>query len=69
VFKGKKISVDSVKTKAVEAAYNYYKIEPQKIGDRIGMVIFSLIFYVAYTLWYGFGILFMFEGWGIRLEH
>ncbi len=55
--------------KAVESSYNYYKIEPQKIGDRIGIVIFSLIFYVAYTLWYGFAIMFMFEGWGLKLSH
>ncbi len=61
--------VDTLTKKAVEAAYNYYKIEPQKIGDRIGMVIFSLVFYVVYTVWYGFGILFMFEGWGMKLSH
>ncbi len=35
----------------------------------LGIVIFSLIFYVVYTLWYGFAIMFMFEGWGMRLEH
>ena len=61
--------VSLVNSKAVETAYNYYRIEPQKIGDRIGTVIFSLVFYVVYTLWYGFGILFLFEGWGLRLEH
>jgi Fe2+ transport system protein B len=55
--------------KAVESSYNYYKIEPQKIGDRVGIVIFSLVFYVIYTLWYGFAIMFIFEGWGMRLEH
>ena len=58
-----------VNSKAVETAYNYYRIEPQKIGDRLGTVLFSLIFYVVYTLWYGFAILFLFEGWGLRLEH
>jgi len=61
--------VDSVGKKAVESSYNYYTIEPQKIRDRIGLVIFSLVFYVVYTLWYGFAILFMFEGWGLKLEH
>jgi hypothetical protein len=61
--------VATVGKKAVETSYNYYKVEPQKIGDRIGLVIFSLIFYVVYTLWYGFGIMFMFEGWGLKLEH
>ena len=61
--------VATVGKKAVETSYNYYKVEPQKIGARIGLVIFSLIFYVVYTLWYGFGIMFMFEGWGLKLEH
>ncbi|MBW2647311.1 MAG: hypothetical protein JRE23_14275, partial [Deltaproteobacteria bacterium] len=61
--------VATVGTKAVETCYNYYKIDPQKIGDRFGVVIFSLVFYVGYTMWYGFAILFMFEGWGLRLEH
>ncbi|MBA3018279.1 MAG: hypothetical protein FP811_09065 [Desulfobacteraceae bacterium] len=61
--------VSSAIKKVVETSYNYYKIEPQKIGDKVGIVIFSLVFYVVYTLWYGFAILFMFEGWGLRLEH
>ncbi len=55
--------------KALETAYNFYQIEPQKILDRLGVVIFSLAFYVVYTMWYGFAILFMFEGWGMQLEH
>jgi hypothetical protein len=62
-------SVITVNKKAVETSYNYYKIEPQKISDRYGIVIFSLIFYVVYTIWYGFAFMFMFEGWGMQLEH
>ena len=58
-----------VKKKAVETAYNYFGIAPQSIGDKIGIVIFSLIFYVVYTLWYGFAIMYMFEGYGMQLEH
>ena len=61
--------VTTVKKKAVESSYNYYKIKPQRISDKYGTVIFSLIFYVVYTLWYGFAIMFMFEGWGMQLEH
>ncbi|MBW1959016.1 MAG: hypothetical protein JRF31_08415 [Deltaproteobacteria bacterium] len=61
--------VSQVVKKAVECSYNYYQIEPQKISDRPGIVIFSLVFYVVYTLWYGFAVMFMFEGWGLRLEH
>jgi len=55
--------------KAVEPSYNFYGIEPQKITDRVGVVLFSLIFYVLYTLWYGFAVMYMFEGWGMQLEH
>jgi hypothetical protein len=55
--------------KAVESSYNYYKIDPQKITDSMGVVIFSLLFYVIYTMWYGFAIMFMFEGWGMKLGH
>jgi hypothetical protein len=62
-------AVDMVATKAVETSYNYYRIEPQKISDRALFVFFSLVFYVVYTLWYGFAIMFMFEGWGMKLEH
>ena len=67
-FKEAKVVALVVK-KAIEPSYNYYRIEPQKISDRFGIVIFSLIFYVVYTLWYGFAIMYMFEGWGLRLEH
>jgi len=67
-FKAAK-AADMVKAKAVETAYNYYGIEAQNISDRFGVVLFSLIFYVVYTLWYGFGIMDLFEGWGLRLEH
>lgn len=53
-------------SKTVECAYNYYKIEPVKIKDKVGMVLFSLIFYVIYTLWYGYAILYIFEGIGLE---
>jgi hypothetical protein len=67
-FKEAKIVALVIK-KAVECSYNYYTIEPKKISDALGIVIFSLVFYVVYTLWYGFAVMFMFEGWGMRLEH
>ncbi len=61
--------VGLVSNKAVDLAYNYYSIEPKNITDSLRVVICSLIFYVVYTLWFGFSILFMFEGWGMHLEH
>lgn len=67
MFKEAKVVV-TLKKKAVETSYNYYKIEPQKITDRLWVVVFSLVFYVVYTMWYGFSIMFLFEGWGLQLE-
>lgn len=67
-FEASKVSA-TVQKKAVEAAYNYFGVEPVQIMDEAGMVAFSLIFYVFYTLWYGFAILFLFEGWGLKLSH
>jgi hypothetical protein len=59
----------NVMTRGVEPAYNYYQIEAEPISNKVGIVVLSLAGYVVYTLWFGFAILFMFEGWGIRLEH
>jgi hypothetical protein len=67
-FKAAKAAA-TVRSKAVETSFNFYGIDPQSITDKYGTVILSLIFYVIYTLWYGFGIMYMFEGWGMRMEH
>lgn len=58
-----------VQAKAVETSYNYYGIKAENIGDKIGIVLIALAFYVIYTLWYGFGIMYLFEGWGMNLGH
>jgi hypothetical protein len=68
LFKEAKL-VAVVQNKAVETAYNYYGIEAQSIRDKYGIVIVSLFFYVIYTLWYGFGVLYLFEGLGLKLGH
>lgn len=61
-----KICADVMK-KAVEAAYNYYGVEPVKVKDKLGIMTFLLVFYVAYTLWWGFAIFFLFEGMGLSM--
>jgi hypothetical protein len=61
--------VTLVQSKAVETSYNYYGIKSENIRDKYGIVFISLVFYVVYTLWYGFGILYLFEGWGLHLGH
>lgn len=66
LFSAAKLS-DTVKKKTVECAYNYYGIEPQSISTRWGIVLFSLIFYVVYTIWYGYAVMYLFEGMGYQL--
>lgn len=60
---------DAISKKAVEPAYNFYGIKGEKIGNQVGLVVGCLVFYVVYTLWYGFAILFLFEGWGMKISH
>ena len=62
-------TVYTVMTRAVECSYNYYKIVPESMSNKLGTVIFSLVFYVVYTMWYGYAILFIFEGWGLQIGH
>lgn len=61
--------VTIIKKKAVECSYNYYGVEARKITEKLGIVLFSLVFYVVYTVWYGYAIIMMFEGWGLQLSH
>lgn len=61
--------VKNCMTKAIEPAYNYYKVEAKSVKAEMFMLIAALAFYVIYTMWYGFGLLFLFEGMGIKLEH
>lgn len=61
--------VHSVMTKGVECAYNYYGIEAGKISEEALLVIASLVFYVIYTVWFGYAILFLLQGLGLKIEH
>jgi len=66
-FKEAKWVSDVVK-KGVETGYNFFGIAPQTVGSRAGILTFSLIFYVIYTLWWGVAIMFLFEGVGLELK-
>jgi len=60
--------VSDVMKKAVEPAYNYYKIEAQNVVDKAGIMTGLLVFYVAYTMWWGFAIFYMFDGIGLTMK-
>jgi hypothetical protein len=60
--------VSDVTKKAIEASYNFYGIQAQKVSEHAGLMTVVLVFYVFYTLWYGFSIFFIFEGIGLNMS-
>lgn len=60
--------VSEVMKKAVEPAYNFYQIEGEKVVDHAGMLSGLLVFYVAYTMWWGYAIFYIFDGIGLTMK-
>lgn len=60
---------DNIQKKALEPSYNYYGVKSENWKENIALVLASLAFYVAYTLWYGFGLMYVFEGLGYKIGH
>jgi hypothetical protein len=52
-------------TRILEPSYNFAGIESKNISENVGIVAFLLMFYIFYTVWYGFSIMYLFEGFGI----
>jgi hypothetical protein len=65
-FKEASFVADVVK-KGIEVAYNFANIVPESAGSRMGILSFSLIFYVIYTLWWGLAVMYLFEGIGLQM--
>lgn len=61
--------VRDTRIRGVEPAYNYYGIKAVPMSKTFWLVIAALAGYVIYTIWYGYAILFLFENWGLKLEH
>jgi hypothetical protein len=60
--------VSDVMKKAVEPAFNFYKVDAQKVTDKAGIMTGLLVFYVAYTMWWGFAIFYLFDGVGLTMK-
>jgi len=60
--------IKKVMTAAIEPAYNFYGIEAVKIKEKAGLAAGLLVFYVLYTILYGFGVLYLFEGLGLSAK-
>lgn len=60
--------VSDVMKKTVEPAYNFYTIESQQVSEKAGIMSGLLVFYVIYTMWWGFAIFYLFDGIGLTMK-
>ena len=61
-------AVLDVNKKAIEPAYNFYKIDAQKVSEHAVLLTGLLMFYVLYTMWWGYSIFHTFEGVGLNMR-
>lgn len=60
--------VDLVLKKAVEPGYNFFGIPAAQVSEKAGVMIALLVFYVIYTMWYGYAIFDLFDGIGLTMS-
>lgn len=61
--------VDLVAKKGIEPAYNFYGVESKSVLSSAGLLLAGLlIFYVVYTMWYGYAIFDIFGGIGLSMK-
>ena len=60
--------VKRVNEKGIEPAYNFYGIKAESITSKIFLAAGLLIFYVVYTMWYGYAIFDLFDGVGLSMK-
>jgi hypothetical protein len=56
-----------VMKKGIEPAFNFYNVEPQKVSDKALTVTGLLLFYILYTMWWGYAIFYLFDGLGLSM--
>ncbi len=67
--KGREVAfVEEVQLKGVEVGYNFYGIDARKASANVGILAFALLFYLLYTIWWGYAILNLFDGVGLQMK-
>jgi hypothetical protein len=61
-------AVEEVVSKGVEVSYNFYGIMPRPVAANVLILTASLIFYLIYTMWWGYSILWLCEGIGLQMK-
>lgn len=60
--------VDAVVRRGIETGHNFYSITATKVSDNLILMVGLLVFYVVYTVWYGFAIFDLFDGVGLTMK-
>jgi hypothetical protein len=60
-------AIGEIQERSLEPAFNFSGITPARVSDNAFLLIFMLVFYVVYTLWYGYGIYMVCEGIGLGM--
>jgi hypothetical protein len=70
--KEKKVNESNMVTRviqrAVEPAFNFYGIEAERVSSKAFTLTGLLVFYVIYTMWWGYAIFYMFDGIGLSMK-
>ncbi len=61
-------AVEEVISKGVEVAYNFHGIAPKAAGANAGILGLALVFYLVYTMWWGYAIMWMCDGVGLQMK-
>ena len=61
-------SLNTIRIKALEPAFNFYGVEAASASQNAVGIIGIIVFYVAYTVWWGYAIYFLCEGVGLLMK-
>jgi hypothetical protein len=59
----------SIRTRVCEPAYNFAAVQARSPADAFWPMTILLAFYVLYTIWFGFSIMFIVEGLGVSAKN
>lgn len=62
------LAIQGIQKKVIEPSYNYYGVEAKLVSGNGGVMTFMMVFYLIYTLWYGFAIYYLCQGLGITMS-
>jgi hypothetical protein len=64
----KAAAVEEVISKGVEVSYNFYGILPKPVSQNVLILTAALLFYLVYTMWWGYAIMWLCDGIGLQMK-